>query len=166
MTNLSTIIGNAADSGTMMVFVSGPRIIELARCDRRQYLVGAEKISRPVWLFRPSARQRSSRTNLRTHGIDLQLVGAGEVATSPSDHSLEKTEMNRKTIIIAQILITLMMATLMSGTMSLIAMGPTAEWLAGWPRQALIAWPIAFIFTQLTTPLAFALAHRTTAERA
>lgn len=73
--------------------------------------------------------------------------------------------MKRTTILVAQLLITCMMAILMSGTMSLIAMGPTAEWLAGWPRQALIAWPIAFVFTQFTTPLAFACAHRVTAAR-
>lgn len=117
-------------------------------------------------LFRPSVKQRSSRTSLRTRGIDLSLVGVGGVASAPSDHNLEKTEMKRKTLILAQLLITFMMAFLMSGTMSLIAIGPTAEWLANWPRQALIAWPIAFIFTQVTTPLAFALANRATAERA
>ncbi|GHF37061.1 DUF2798 domain-containing protein [Seohaeicola zhoushanensis] len=68
--------------------------------------------------------------------------------------------MDRKTIIIAQLFITFMMATLMSGVMSLIALGPTAEWLHGWPRQVIIAWPIAFVFTQFTTPLAFFLATR------
>ncbi len=70
--------------------------------------------------------------------------------------------MSRKTIFLAQFLITLMMATLMSGTMSLIVMGPTSEWLAIWPRQALTAWPIAFVFTQIVTPVAFFLAARLT----
>jgi len=68
--------------------------------------------------------------------------------------------MTKTSIILAQVLITFMMATLMSGTMSLIVLGPTSQWLAAWPRQALIAWPIAFLFTQVTTPLAFAIARR------
>ncbi|MYM55032.1 DUF2798 domain-containing protein [Thalassovita mangrovi] len=73
--------------------------------------------------------------------------------------------MDRKTLIVAQLLITVMMAVLMSGFMSLIAIGPTAEWLAGWPRQAITAWPIAFILTQGVSPLAFALAVRVTKRR-
>lgn len=85
------------------------------------------------------------------------MVGVGVFKTAPPDPQTWTQIMDRKTLIIAQVLITFMMAGLMSGVMSLIAMGPTAEWLANWPRQVLIAWPIAFVFTQLTGPLAFAL---------
>lgn len=70
--------------------------------------------------------------------------------------------MTRSTLFLAQVLITFIMATLMSGTMSLIAMGPSAQWLAAWPGQALMAWPIAFVFTRVATPLSFALATRLT----
>ena len=70
--------------------------------------------------------------------------------------------MDRKTLIIAQIFITTGMATLMAGTMSLIVFGPTMEWLAVWPRQVAIAWPFAFVFSQIVSPLAFAMAARIT----
>lgn len=56
--------------------------------------------------------------------------------------------MNRKVLITTQIIMTLMMAIMMSGIMSLIAMGPSMDWLRAWPLQALTAWPIAFILTQ------------------
>lgn len=71
---------------------------------------------------------------------------------------------NRKTLLVGQILITFMMATLMSGIMSLIAMGPTATWLAHWPIQILIAWPIAFCLTLLVSRFGFALAGRLTRQ--
>ncbi|RYG12492.1 MAG: DUF2798 domain-containing protein [Burkholderiales bacterium] len=58
-----------------------------------------------------------------------------------------------------------MMAVSMSGIMSLIAMGPTAQWLAAWPMQALIAWPIAFVLTQGVGPIAFFLAQKLTAPK-
>ena len=68
--------------------------------------------------------------------------------------------MDRKTLLIAQILITLMMAASMSGIMSLIAIGPSAEWLAAWPRAFLTAWPIAFVLTLGVTRIAFFTAFR------
>lgn len=68
--------------------------------------------------------------------------------------------MDKKTRLIAQILITLMMTVSMSGIMSAIGMGLTREWLLAWPKQALIAWPIAFLLTQLTSRVAFAIAFR------
>lgn len=70
--------------------------------------------------------------------------------------------MDRKTRVIAQIMITTGMATLMAGTMSLIVLGPTKEWLTVWPRQVAIAWPFAFVFSQIVSPLAFAVAVRMT----
>lgn len=72
---------------------------------------------------------------------------------------------SKKTVLIAQVVITFMMSLSMSGLMSLIAMGPTAEWLAGWPTQFIIAWPIAFVFTQISTRVGFAVAHKLTAPK-
>ena len=72
---------------------------------------------------------------------------------------------NRKTLLLAQALITLIMAASMSGIMSLIALGPTAEWLEAWPRQFVMAWPIAFVLTLFVSRLAFAIAIRVTGGR-
>lgn len=72
--------------------------------------------------------------------------------------------MNKKILLIAQLMITFMMALSMSGIMSLIALGPTKQWLAGWPVQFIIAWPIAFILTQFTSKIAFALAPKLAAK--
>lgn len=36
---------------------------------------------------------------------------------------------NKKTLLLAQAIITFMMAGLMSGIMGMVALGPTAEWL-------------------------------------
>ncbi|MFZ2101523.1 MAG: DUF2798 domain-containing protein [Oricola sp.] len=72
---------------------------------------------------------------------------------------------DKKTLLLAQILITLMMASSMSGIMSLIAIGPTAEWLHAWPKQFIIAWPIAFCLTMVTSRIAFAAAIRLTGRK-
>lgn len=67
--------------------------------------------------------------------------------------------MDKKTLLIAQIIITFMMALSMSGIMSAFGMGLTKAWLQAWPRQFIIAWPIAFILTQgvsrVAVPIAF-----------
>lgn len=68
--------------------------------------------------------------------------------------------LEKKTLLLAQVLITFMMAGLMSGIMSLIALGPTAEWLAAWPRQFALAWPIAFFLTLFTGRIGVGLAVR------
>lgn len=65
--------------------------------------------------------------------------------------------MNKKTVLISQLLMTFMMAASMSGIMSLIAMGPTADWLAVWPGQFAYAWPIAFVLTMIAWPMAMAI---------
>ena len=70
--------------------------------------------------------------------------------------------MPKKTLITAQVLITFLMATLMSGTVSLMHMGLSMEWLTSWPRQILTAWPIAFAFGMFVTPFSFAIAQRLT----
>lgn len=65
---------------------------------------------------------------------------------------------DKKFLLLSQAFITLMMATVMSGIMLLISLGPSAEWLAHWPVAALTAWPIAFVVTQFVGPLGFRLA--------
>jgi hypothetical protein len=67
---------------------------------------------------------------------------------------------NRKTLLFAQLMITMMMAASMSGIMSMIALGPTLEWLHAWPRQFIIAWPIAFVLTLFVSRIAFGIAGR------
>lgn len=52
---------------------------------------------------------------------------------------------DRKSLVLAQLLITLLMAASMSGIMAMIALGPTREWLHAWPLPFIIAWPIAFV---------------------
>ena len=72
---------------------------------------------------------------------------------------------DRKTLLFAQLLITLMMAASMSGIMSMIALGPTAEWLHAWPKQFIIAWPIAFVLTLFVSRIAFSIAARVMSKR-
>jgi hypothetical protein len=66
----------------------------------------------------------------------------------------------KKTLLLAQGFITMMMAFAMSGVMSLIALGPTHQWLMEWPKAFIIAWPIAFGFTMFAGPLGFKMAHK------
>lgn len=72
---------------------------------------------------------------------------------------------DRKTILLAQLLITFMMAGSMSGIMSMIALGPTAAWLRDWPKQFIIAWPIAFVLTLFVSRIAFGIAGRVMGKR-
>jgi hypothetical protein len=62
--------------------------------------------------------------------------------------------MDKKTVIVTQLIMTLMMAVSMSGIMSLMAVGPTEAWLSRWPLQALTAWPVAFVATMVLFPVA------------
>jgi len=71
---------------------------------------------------------------------------------------------DKKTMLLAQGFITMMMAFSMSGVMSLIALGPTQEWLREWPKAFIMAWPIAFCFTLFVGPLGFAMAHKVMAR--
>lgn len=72
---------------------------------------------------------------------------------------------DRKSLLFAQLLITLMMAASMSGIMSMIALGPTLEWLHAWPRQFIIAWPIAFVLTLFVSRIAFGIASHLFSKR-
>jgi hypothetical protein len=67
--------------------------------------------------------------------------------------------MERKTLFLAQLLITFMMAASMSGIMSMVALGPTMQWLYAWPHQFIIAWPIAFVLTLFVSQIAFGIAN-------
>jgi Protein of unknown function (DUF2798). len=66
--------------------------------------------------------------------------------------------MSKKFVLLSQVFMTFIMATVMSGLMSLIATGPSLEWLARWPLQILIAWPIAFALTMVAWPASMKLA--------
>lgn len=74
--------------------------------------------------------------------------------------------MDKRTGIIGGVIMTFMMAFLMSGILSLFALGPNAEWLTFWPRQFIIAWPIAFILTQFSLPVSMKLAAKITGASA
>jgi hypothetical protein len=71
--------------------------------------------------------------------------------------------MTKKTLILAQLFISCMMAACMSGIMGFMALGPTTTWLQVWPRQFITAWPIAFVLSMAASRIGFALARRLTA---
>ncbi len=66
--------------------------------------------------------------------------------------------MDKKFVLLSQVFMTFIMATLMSGIMGLIIQGPSMDWLSRWPLQILIAWPIAFALTMLAWPASMKLA--------
>ena len=63
-----------------------------------------------------------------------------------------------KTLLLAQVFITFFMSLTMSGFMGALHMGLTPEFLKTWPRDWIIAWPVAFILTQVFSRLGFKLA--------
>lgn len=66
--------------------------------------------------------------------------------------------MDKKSILLSQVIMTFIMALTMSGLLGMIfSGGPSAEWLAAWPKQFLIAWPIAFALTMVAWPASMAL---------
>lgn len=69
-------------------------------------------------------------------------------------------KMDKKTLLIGQLLMTFLMSLSMSGILSATMMGLTAEWLGFWPKQFAIAWPIAFLMTLIWSRVAFPLAGR------
>lgn len=66
---------------------------------------------------------------------------------------------NKKIIIIAQVLISFMMALLMSGIFSFINLGFTELWIKTWLSNFIVAWPIAFILSLFVSALAFKLSE-------
>ena len=71
-----------------------------------------------------------------------------------------------KTIIIAQIFISCMMAFLMTGIFSFLNLGPTLQWLQDWSWCFVRAWPIAFVLSLVVGKLAFKLAGAITGRAA
>lgn len=68
--------------------------------------------------------------------------------------------MDRKSALLAQVFMTFFMAATMSGPLGLVAAGgPSGAWLTAWPRQFLLAWPIAFGLTMVAWPASTALSR-------
>jgi len=65
-----------------------------------------------------------------------------------------------KTLLLAQALISFMMATLMTGFFSFLALGFSDIWPAAWFHNFIIAWPVAFCLSLVVGKVAFAIAHR------
>lgn len=58
---------------------------------------------------------------------------------------------------------TFLMASIMSGVMGAVAAGGfSMQWLSMWPRQFIVAWPIAFMLTMVAWPTSLKLAGQTT----
>ena len=71
-----------------------------------------------------------------------------------------------KTLLIAQIIISCLMAFCMTGIFGFLALGPTAQFLAAWPKSFAMAWPVAFVLSMVIGKFAFAIAGRLTLPRA
>jgi len=65
---------------------------------------------------------------------------------------------NKKLIILAQAIISGLMALLMSGLMSLFHLGFSAELLQIWSSTFIVAWPIAFVLSLFVGPASFKMA--------
>lgn len=68
--------------------------------------------------------------------------------------------MDTKSQLILQLLITFMMAFLMSGIMTMLHHGITLTWLRLWPREFITAWPIAFVLSMGVGRVAFFLLYK------
>ncbi|MGL5250998.1 MAG: DUF2798 domain-containing protein [Enterovibrio sp.] len=71
---------------------------------------------------------------------------------------------SKQTLIIAQILISLMMAFLMTGIFSFLELGLSQEWLNTWISRFIVAWPIAFILSIFVGSLGFKIAIKLTVK--
>lgn len=69
--------------------------------------------------------------------------------------------MDKKTQLLAQFFISIMMAAFFSGFFTLINLGLTGHWLMAWPRQFAVAWPVAFTLSLFVGPVGFKLARMT-----
>lgn len=72
---------------------------------------------------------------------------------------------DRKSLLFAELLITLLIAASIPGIMAMIALGPTREWLHAWPLPFIIAWPIAFVLTLFVSRIAFGSASHVFGKR-
>ena len=65
--------------------------------------------------------------------------------------------MDKKSALLTQVIMTFIMALSMSGILGLIFKGPSMEGLSRWPKQFMIAWPLAFALTMVAWPTSMAL---------
>lgn len=72
---------------------------------------------------------------------------------------------SKKVLITAQVLISGMMAFLMTGFFSILHLGMTPAVVDAWASSFIIAWPVAFCFSLVVSPLAFMIAGRLMAKR-
>lgn len=68
--------------------------------------------------------------------------------------------LDTKTVILAQVFISGMMAFLMTGFFGFLNDGPTQAFLIHWPQSFLTGWPVAFVFSLGVGPIAFKIAAR------
>lgn len=66
------------------------------------------------------------------------------------------------TLILAQALISLMMAFLMTGIFGFIENGHASNWISIWLKHFITAWPIAFVLSLVVSRIAFTLAVKLT----
>ncbi|WCN10998.1 DUF2798 domain-containing protein [Marinomonas mediterranea] len=67
---------------------------------------------------------------------------------------------SKRIVIIAQLLISMQMAFLMTGIFSFIKLGMTTEWAMAWLNSFLVAWPIAFALSLIVSKVSFSIALR------
>ena len=72
---------------------------------------------------------------------------------------------SKKTLLIAQLLISAMMAFLMTGYASALSDGLVPGFVTLWLTRFVTAWPVAFVLSLLVGPLAFRLAAVLTKPR-
>lgn len=72
---------------------------------------------------------------------------------------------SKKVILTAQVFISGMMAFLMTGFFAILHLKLTAEMVDAWINSFYIAWPVAFCFSLLVSPLAFMMAGRLVGAR-
>ena len=65
-----------------------------------------------------------------------------------------------RTILIAQLFISGMMATLMTGIFGFLKLAATAAFVQQWGESLVMAWPIAFMLSLVVGPIAFKLAYQ------
>ena len=73
---------------------------------------------------------------------------------------------SKKVLITAQVFISAMMAFLMTGFFSILHLGLTSTMVDAWISSFMIAWPVAFCFSLVVSPVAFMLAGRLMANHA
>lgn len=73
---------------------------------------------------------------------------------------------SKKVLITAQVFISAMMAFLMTGFFSILHLGLSSAMVDAWSRSYVIAWPVAFCFSLVVSPVAFMMAGRLIAKLA